>query len=652
MRVRYWTFRKGAGHGDGLRLLFLCVVYVSLSTPRASAECAVLHDPLQSPTEVASAGGVVMGSASFDTAVNGNGVSLFGGGFIDYASAGVASDRGSISLWVRKSAADSAGGIAQIGVIGQPSSLGLFYANDNDLFFEIRTVSDVAAVWVEGALSTTQWRHVAVTWRAGPSGVDFWLFIDARFEGYAFAPGVYSPAESLQIGTTGFYGNGHVRVDELRLFDRNLFDGEVYGDYVFSGNRFQRQPTAKPVSTGPVQLIGKSLFVEGRPFTVKGVGYQPTPIGTPMSSAALQFMYTDPGIIARDMPLLRALNANAIRTWSPLPDETLLDALYNDGVDPIYAIIGFWVNNQGVDFADPAVIAAHQGQFVSLVNQFKDHPAVLAWAIGNEVNLGLDGQTLADWFAMADQLAAAAYLAEGDGYHPSMIVNGHMWGSGDTAFNSDDGSLAFVDVWGHNHYFSNDPDCYFDYYHRISAKPLVLTEFGIDAYDTVHGGEYEAVQAQVNTWQWRWIERMTAGGTVFEYTDEWWKAGAPSSHDLGGYATHMHPDGFSNEEWYGLLRPQAGGSLPDVLTPRAAYHAMALEYAHGPGDYDGDGDMDLRDYAGLQICAGASADGVCGSAFEAEIDGVIDANDYKRLYSCMAGPGLLPTCVVDADCLY
>ena len=37
------------------------------------------------------------------------------------------------------------------------------------------------------------------------------------------------------------------------------------------------------------------------------------------------------------------------------------------------------------------------------------------------------------------------------------------------------------------------------------------------------------------------------------YSDEWWKAGNPDTHDPGGYHTDAHPDGYSNEEWWGIF---------------------------------------------------------------------------------------------------
>jgi hypothetical protein len=57
---------------------------------------------------------------------------------------------------------------------------------------------------------------------------------------------------------------------------------------------------------------------------------------------------------------------------------------------------------------------------------------------------------------------------------------------------------------------------------------------------------------------------------VFEFTDEWWKAGNSATHEYGGYATGAHPDGYSNEEWWGLIAvtPDANGDGLDEWRPR------------------------------------------------------------------------------------
>ena len=75
------------------------------------------------------------------------------------------------------------------------------------------------------------------------------------------------------------------------------------------------------------------------------------------------------------------------------------------------------------------------------------------------------------------------------------------------------------------------------------------------------------------------------------YSDEWWKAGDPCTHDNGGYKTWAHPDGYSNEEWWGIMRTVDNGSGPDIMQPRKVYYTLknkwgvVLPIDTGPGTY-------------------------------------------------------------------
>src|SRR5436190_1324348 len=68
-----------------------------------------------------------------------------------------------------------------------------------------------------------------------------------------------------------------------------------------------------PWRPGALKISEGRLLLEGRPFTVRGVVYQPTPIGEdPTSSDSPFSTYSDPRIRQRDFPLLQKLGANTI----------------------------------------------------------------------------------------------------------------------------------------------------------------------------------------------------------------------------------------------------------------------------------------------------------------------------------------------------
>jgi beta-galactosidase/beta-glucuronidase len=137
----------------------------------------------------------------------------------------------------------------------------------------------------------------------------------------------------------------------------------------------------KPVSTGPVRVEGRRILVEGKPFFLQGVGYQPIPIGQPVEFLA----YKQPEIYHRDLAFLRSIGCNTLRTWAAAQDKGFLDACYNGGVDPIYLVTGPWLET-GIDLGDPKVREAITAEWRSFIETWKDHPAILMWQIGNEYN--------------------------------------------------------------------------------------------------------------------------------------------------------------------------------------------------------------------------------------------------------------------------
>jgi hypothetical protein len=621
---------------SGWALLALTVA--GASPPRAHAECAPFYESFNSLASITANGGATGGSLTFVPGINGNAADWGTSGHVTYSGRNFRTPSGSLSLWYKKTSAAASGGICQIGTVSQANSIGLFYNNSDDLCFEMRTSTGLMGqIALTDALPANVWTHVAAAWREQNGACDLWLSVNGDYRDHAQLSGTLSHATAtLQVGSTGYYNYGGGDTDELRWFDWDLIDSEVYAEYVYSSNRFLRQPTTKPVSTGPVQVSGSCLYVSGMPFKVKGVGYAPTPIGSWSGSS-------DPAILARDVPLLWAMNVNTIRTWSQPPDSTLLNAMYYNGGQPIYTIVGFWIPTN-VDFGDPAVITQYSNAFRNLVNQFKNHPGLLAWGIGNEVNLNASGSALTEWYTLANFLAHVAYTAEGPTYHPTIVVNGGLLGLGNVDHASDDASLNWVDIWGQNTYFGWDAHCFFDYYQRLSAKPLLFTEYGIDAWNNVAGAEYQDVQAAWEVRQWRQIRRATLGATVMAYSDEWWKAGDPNSHDFGGYPTKTHPDGYSNEEWWGVVAVQDNGGGPDIVHPRQAYYALGQEFAYSAGDYDRDGDVDLTDFAAFQTCFGGGTSGLCGTVFDYVVDDAIDAGDFTALLDGLNGPGQLPAC--------
>jgi hypothetical protein len=578
--MRHLIFR----HTSLVGALALAAASLPLFGTAAAENCPPFPEPLESAESVIENGGTISGSVSFTPFVNGNGACFSAGESISYSDPLFNTGAGSLSFWFQKSGTDPKGGLVQIGKLGAANSLGVMFNFTTTLVVELNTPA-LHQISVASAVSDVDPVHIVVTWENRSDGVHVKLFRNGESKGYMLASGSFNPSTGgLDIGMADWYPSALGCIDEFAFFDWPLLDSEVYGEYVVSGNRQARQPSTRPISTGPVKILKDSLLVNGRPFIIKGVGYQPTPIGLLPDSV----VYTDADILDRDIPLIRAMNANTVRLWGELTEaEILLDKLYNGGVNPIYAILSFWIHADQ-NLADTVARATLETEFRAFVTLFKDHPAVLAWAIGNEVNLHYTGPLLSDWYSLANDLAAAAHEIEGAAYHPTMIVNGGLMQLGDTLHGSDDVSLSHVDAWGINGYFGDDDHCYFDYYKRLSKKPMAMTEFGVDAYDQNAGALDEQAQADWDVLQWEIISKKSLGGTVMEYSDEWWKYNPPTNldvHDSGGFIRDAMNDRFSNEEYWGIVSVSKREGQPDDVTRRLAYFALKAKWlpALSPG---------------------------------------------------------------------
>jgi hypothetical protein len=148
-------------------------------------------------------------------------------------------------------------------------------------------------------------------------------------------------------------------------------------------------------------------------------------------------------------------------------------------------------------------------------------------------------------------------------------------------------ALANTDVWSLNLYPYLDLSSRFDQWVTASKQPIIVGEYGADAYNMKLGREDQDGQAEATTKLTQQIQayysaqspnRPVVGGCVFELADEWWKASGagatPSTHDVGGFPNSgVYPDGVANEEWWGLVTVDR--------QPRKAYAALKALYA-GP----------------------------------------------------------------------
>jgi hypothetical protein len=147
-----------------------------------------------------------------------------------------------------------------------------------------------------------------------------------------------------------------------------------------------------PVAAATVTVHGDKILVDGKAFAVLGVAGQSR------------------------FGLLKQLGATTIRTYG---DETgfVLDEAQKAGLK---VIAGFWLEHprRGFNYRDLAQVGPQLQRLTEFVNRHKNHPALLMWGLGNEVEAELADDTQV-WPGLEE---AARLVRRLDPHHPTLAV--------------------------------------------------------------------------------------------------------------------------------------------------------------------------------------------------------------------------------------
>jgi hypothetical protein len=108
---------------------------------------------------------------------------------------------------------------------------------------------------------------------------------------------------------------------------------------------------------------------------------------------------------------LKAAGGNSLRTWGSRDDPKLYDEADALGLSVCAGLWFDWVPNR------PEYMRRQFQDLCSRVRQYKDHPAILVWGLGNEYEVGVSDPAL--WKAI-EELAAA--IKQIDPNHPVITV--------------------------------------------------------------------------------------------------------------------------------------------------------------------------------------------------------------------------------------
>jgi len=338
----------------------------------------------------------------------------------------------------------------------------------------------------------------------------------------------------------------------------------------------------------------------------------------------------------KDIPLMKQLNVNTVRIYHSLGSNVenynnvaaqlmpVLDEFYRNGIMVIMTVAMTKGDFEG-----------ENPKYLKVVQAFKNHPAILMWAIGNEWNFNklYDASNISDvdkyWQAIDMVDTAARRIKQADPRHPVCSILGDQLGKADDITPVILYCCYNVDIWGLNVYrgktfgnlFSQWKDAWRQF--RIPAKPFFISECGIDSfysapgYSTsiegeftraynVKGSQAQGAQAEYDRSLWQDIlshlsigsaNEYCLGGLVHEFNDELWKVGNfniglgfAGALDTGyfHYATNHSYDDYNSEgfTWAGapfdgVMNEEYFGLVSADRQPKIAYNVLKQDWNSG-----------------------------------------------------------------------
>jgi hypothetical protein len=362
-----------------------------------------------------------------------------------------------------------------------------------------------------------------------------------------------------------------------------------------------------------------SITVDGKNFIINGMNWDYLPIGTNysyslwnQSEAFIQQALDD------EMGLLKNMGVNTIRVYTGIPKKWIEYIHDKFGIYTMLnhsfgryglTIDGVWKPN--TEYSDAKTKKLLLKEVTQMAKDYKDTKGLLLFLLGNENNYGLfwDGAETEN-IPIKDRKStlrarsmyklfneAVVAMKAIDSNHPMAICNGDLLFLDIIAAECKD-----VDVLGTNVYRGVSFGDLFERVKNEYGKPVLFTEFGSDAFNTLTNQEDQNAQAFYLKGNWNEIYNNAAGmgkagnaigGFTFQFSDGWWKYGQTSNLDVhdnnaswsnGGYQKDfIEGENNMNEEWFGIC---AKGPTNEKgfyqLFPRAAYYVLKEIHKFNP----------------------------------------------------------------------
>ncbi len=362
------------------------------------------------------------------------------------------------------------------------------------------------------------------------------------------------------------------------------------------------------------------LFVNNKPFFIKGVCYSPNEIGkspdygtlvvhrdwqeVDLNNNGINDVFFESYIdknnnnnkddnekIVGDAKLLKDMGANTIRLYHHCYNKKLFRKLYKKY--GIHVLMGDYLGcyaigsgarwYQGTDYSDPDQRANMKESVREMVMEYKNEPFVIMWVLGNENNFGHANNSKDDpepYYEFVNEVAKMIHQL--DPTRPVALCNGEVLYLDIFAQ-----KCREIDIFGINSYrgYLGFGNSLWESIKEASGIPVIITEYGCSAYAakmSVEDAEKGQMEYHKGNWEDIWFNRggsgagNSLGGVIFEWIDEWWKAGTgtdPRIHDIQPQFGLPFLDGWSYEEWLGIIsQGEDGSESPFCRQLRKSYY--------------------------------------------------------------------------------
>lgn len=309
------------------------------------------------------------------------------------------------------------------------------------------------------------------------------------------------------------------------------------------------------------------LTVDGKPFYIKGVAYNP---GHDWRDGSKILSRRE---LDKNFAALKAMGANTIRRYSGgWEDYNLFNAADRAGLKVIY---GLWLPHD-TDYArDIAQLEEYEEGFVKLIDDLNDEPSLIAWVIGNEVWGGLKHSfeqpylTEVRWAYIQFVERLARRIRMVDPNRPIMVACEHTEELPGAL--CDYARLApTVDLLGINSFYGEHLTYLQETVEEFgNKKPYVVTEFGPDGY---WHSDYSSHSSS------GLLLEHSARDKAAMFANRWKNhIEANRGHNLGGVAYCWSERYEGSSTWFGIVKRDG--------TPKPAYSSLKQAWT-GNGQWE------------------------------------------------------------------